>query len=160
MNNSYTLLSATFFGLLGLQSIQLGQKSFVTQKVASAPISKISYSTTGGRGGNTISLEITATTLIYTKGHAGEEKTIRERTSRNLWSSLTRSINIKDFDRIKSNPGHAMYDGIDVTITVQVGRRSYTIVNGSEDEVNYKRIRSFVNILESQLSRLDKKMNW
>ena len=159
MNHSYTLLFATFLGLFGFQSSQTGQKSPVTTQVASAPISKISYSSSGGRGGNTVTLEITATTLIYTKGHAGAEKTIRERTSRNLWASLTRSINVKDLNMIKSNPGHAMYDGIDVTITVQKGKQNFSIVNGNEDAVNYKRISTFMNILESQLSRLDKKMN-
>jgi len=159
MNYSYTLIFATLVGLFAVKPLPQ-QKSLVSQKVTSAPITKISYSSTGGRGGNTVSLEITANSLIYVQGHAGTEKTIKERTSRNLWSSLTRSINIKDFDRIKSNPGHAMYDGIDVTITVQKGRETHSIVNGSEDAANYSRIRSFTSILESQLSRLEKKMHW
>ena len=76
-----------------------------------------------------------------------------------MWQSLTRSINLKDLDKIKSNPGHTLYDGIDVTISVEKGRDKHSVVNGSEDAVNYKKIKAFTDILEGQLSRLDKKIS-
>jgi len=160
MNYIATLISTNLFFLLAINPGVVKQKNMVSLHPTIAPISRISYNATGGRGGNTVSLEITAKTITYVKGHAGTEKTITEKTSVVLWRNLTRSLNLKDFDRIKSNPGHEMYDGIDVTITVQQGRQTHSIVNGSEDEVHYNKIGTFVRILVSQLDRLDKKINW
>lgn len=160
MNYLLTLISSKLFLLLAINPLHADQKTIIKQYLPNAAITKISYNTTGGRGGNTVSLEITANNLVYVQGRGGVEKTIREKTSRSLWISLTRSVNIKDLNRIKSNPGHAMYDGIDVTITVEKGRETHTIVNGSEDAVNYKRIKGFTDILESQLRRLEKKAHW
>ena len=158
MINLNILLVAKLF-LLSAAIPQGHGKNLPIQNDTNGAITKVSYNSTGGRGGNTVSMEITANIITYTQGHAGTDKTIRERTSRSLWMNLTRSINIKDFDHVKSNPGHAMYDGIDVTISVQKGRESHSIVNGNEDAVNYNRIGSFVKILVGQLDRLAKKIN-
>ena len=160
MNYLLTLILSKLILLLAFNPLQANQKSVFTQNLHNAAITKVTYSATGGRGGNTVSLEITAGNLVYVQGHAGAEKTIKERTSRSLWLSLVRSINVKDLDRIKSNPGHAMYDGTDITIAVLKGREEHSIVNGSEDILNYKKIKLFTDILEGQLTRLGKRIRW
>lgn len=125
-----------------------------------SPINKITYSKTGGRGGNTEALEITKTSIKFVQGHGGDEKTIKEKSNAGNWNKLTRSVNLSDFGKIKSDPGHAMWDGIDVTITILAGSQEYTIVNGSQDTSNYKKISPFINQLNLVLERMRKKIVW
>ena len=155
-----TLISAKLFLLLAMSPTHELAKNSIVQGRAMPPIMKVTYSTNAGRGGTSVNLTITQNTLVYTQGHNGAEKTIKERTARSLWMSLTRSINIKDLDRIKSNPGHGLYDGTDITITVERGKEVHSIVNGNEDSANYKRIKQFTDILEGQLNRLEKRIHW
>lgn len=122
-------------------------------------ITKISYSTTGGRGGNYEHLDISTDSLIYIQARRGTEKAIKEKTVTNDWNRLTSTINLDDFDNIKSNPGHALYDGTDITITVEVGKEKHTIINGNEDTVNFKRIEPFTDLLEKKLIECRDKMN-
>ena len=152
-----TFISAKLFLLLAVSPSYNQQKNGAMQD-RPIPITKISYSTTGGRGGNTVSLEITSKTLVYVVGRGGAEKTVTEKTSKSLWNSFTKAINTNDMDGIKSNPVHALYDGTDITITVEKGKEIHTLVNGNEDSLKYKKIKAFTDILESQLSRLEKKI--
>lgn len=122
-------------------------------------ISKISYSTTGGRSGNYESLDISADSLFYLQARRGNEKTIRKKTEKVFWDSLTRAINLKDFDKIKSNPGHALYDGIDTTISIEAGDQKHSLINGNEDTLHYKRIGPLTDLLEKKLSQLRKKIS-
>jgi len=153
-------ISTKLFLLLAMNPSHKPQHGAATQDRAMPPIMKVTYSTNAGRGGTSVNMTITQNTIVYIQGHNGDEKTYKEKTPRSLWSGLTRSINIKDLDRIKSDPGHGLYDGIDITITVERGNEVHSIVNGNEDTVNYKRIKSFTDILEGQLSRLGKKIRW
>lgn|GEM_PF-3434814 len=121
-------------------------------------ISKISYTSTGGRAGNYERLEISSSALFYVQGHRGVEKQINKKTDTAFWTRLTRSINLRAFDNIKSNPGHALYDGIDITISIQKGTEKHSIINGNEDSVNYKKIRPFTDLLEGKLIELRKKI--
>ena len=124
------------------------------------PISKISYTSAGGKAGNYESLNITRDSLIYVQGHRGVEKKINEKTVNSFWNKLTKSINLRDFDKIRSDPGHSLYDGIDVTITVEKGKQRRSIVNGNEDSVNYVKIKPFTDLLESKLAEIRKKIVW
>ena len=160
MNYLLTLILSKLILLLAFNPLQANQKTVFTQNLHNAAITKVTYSATGGRGGNTVSLEITAGNLVYVQGHAGAEKTIKEKTPRALWQKLTKSINLQDLDKVKSNPGHAMYDGTDITIVVLKGREEHSIVNGNEDILNYKKIKLFTDILEGQLNRLGKRIRW
>jgi hypothetical protein len=128
--------------------------------ITNQPISKISYSSSGGRSGNYESLDITADSIIYIEAHRGNEKSRREKTARSFWNGLIKAMNLKDFDKIKSNPGHALYDGIDVTISIETEKDKHSIVNGNEDTLNYKKIRPFTTLLEKQLAELRKKIVW
>ena len=127
---------------------------------ATTPITKISYSTTGGRSGNYESLDVTADSLIYLQARRGDEKTLTEKTETDFWARLTNSINLEDFGRIKSNPGHALYDGIDSTLSIERGAEKHTVVNGQEDKANYEKIRPFTHLLEQKLAALRKKITW
>jgi hypothetical protein len=157
-------IHTVFFGSLYFASaffpLQANNNRAETKKSAGQLISKVSYRSSGGRSGNYERLDISADSTIYIQARRGTEKEIKERTSKRDWNGLTNSINVKDFGRIKSNPGHALYDGIDITITLETEGKNYSIVNGNEDTVNYKRIRPFTNLLEKRLAGLRKKINW
>ena len=73
---------------------------------------------------------------------------------------MTSTINLNDFDKIQSNPGHALFDGIDITISVEKGKEKHSIVNGNEDILNYRRIIRFTHVLEKKLFELGKKIIW
>ena len=131
-----------------------------TKNILHTPISKISYSSSGGKSGNYESLDISPTAVIYIQGRRGNEKTIKEKTVKSFWTRLTKTINLTDFDKIQSNPGHALYDGIDITISIEKGKEKHSIVNGNEDTVNYKKISAFTDLLQKKLGALRKKIIW
>jgi len=124
----------------------------------SSAISKISYASSGGKAGNYESLDITSVSLTYVQGHRGVEKTIDEKTVNSFWNKLTKAINLTDFDKIKSDPGQALYDGIDITISIEKGKKKHSIVNGNEDSVNYSKIKRFTDLLENKLAEIRKKI--
>lgn len=117
-------------------------------------ITKITYSSSGGRGGYYVNLDITSTSTVYVQGNAETSKTIKEKTSKTYWNSLTKALNLRDFDQVKSDPGHSMYDGIDITITVVSRGKTHTLVNGSTDMKQYIRINGFTDLLEKKLASL------
>ena len=126
--------------------------------IANSPISKISYSSSGGKAGIYESLDISPDSVIYVQGRRGVEKSIKEKTMKSFWNKLMKTINLRDFDKIRSNPGHALYDGIDITISIEKGKEKHFIVNGNEDSVNYRRIRPFTDLLERKLVEVRKKI--
>jgi len=128
--------------------------------ISNSPISKVSYSSAGGKGGNYESLDITPDSLIYVQGRRGVEKTINEKTVHSFWNKLTKTINLTYFDKIQSDPGHALYDGIDVTISIEQGKEKHSIVNGIEDSMNYRKIKPFTDLLENKLAEIRKKIVW
>lgn len=132
----------------------------VTKNSATTLVSKVSYRSSGGRSGNYESLNVSADSVIYVQARRGNEKTINEKTAEAFWKALVKTINLKDFDKIKSNPGHALYDGIDITIAIERGEEKHSVVNGNEDTANYKRISPFTNLLEKKLNTLRKKITW
>lgn len=134
--------------------------SCVTAKQSTATITKISYSSAGGRAGNSEKLEISSDSLFYVQARGGVEKTIKEKTVKEFWKGLIGKISFKDFDKITSDPGHALYDGIDVTITIETKNEKHSLVNGSEDAINYERISPFTDMLENKLEELRTKITW
>ena len=159
MLSPHIVLLTTLYFLSVISSSQCNE-NLTTPNNTKASISKISYSTTGGRSGNYESVNISADSLIYIQARRGNEKTINEKTEKDFWNSLTRAINLEDFDKIKSNPGHALYDGIDITISIETMEKKHFIVNGNEDTVNYKRIEPFTDMLAKKLEELGKKIIW
>ena len=155
-----TILWACLYFLPGTSLSTCKHKNIATGNSANTPISKISYSSSGGRSGNAESLDITPDSVIYTEARRGVEKMITEKTVKSLWNGLTKAVNLNDFDKIKSNPGHSLYDGIDVTISIETGQKKHSIVNGNEDTTNYKKIQPFTSLLEMELAELRKKINW
>jgi hypothetical protein len=150
----------TFFSLSTIATSKCNNTTTQKNNNANSPIAKIVYSTTGGRSGNYESLDISTDSLVYIQARRGNEKMIKEKTAKVFWDSLTKSITLQDFDKIKSNPGHALYDGIDTTLSIEAGTKQHTLVNGSEDPVNYSKIRPFTDILEKELVRLRKRIIW
>lgn len=153
-------LNTIFFAALYFVSVIVPSLANDNHVKTNTPISKISYNSSGGRSGNYESLDISADSVIYVQGHRGAEKTRREKTVKSFWKSLTKTINLRDFKKIKSNPGHALHDGIDITISIEKGKEKHSIVNGNEDSLNYRRIRPFTNMLEKKLVGLRKKVIW
>ena len=124
------------------------------------PICKISYSSTGGRSGNYESLEICPDSLFYVQARRGVEKSISEKTGKAFWNDLTARVNLKDFKSIKSNPGHALYDGIDITIAIATAKEKHSVVNGNEDTLNYRKVSPFTDLLEKKLDELRTTITW
>ena len=158
MTSLYTILLATLYFVSAIFSSQACNNRIEAKSIAGSLISKISYTSSGGRSGDYESLDISADSLIYVLGHRGVENTIKEKTLKSAWNRLTKAVNLRDFNKIESNPGHALYDGIDITITVERGKEKHSIVNGNEDTVNYERIRPFTDLLEKKLAQLRKKI--
>ena len=136
------------------------QRDGCASKKNTGDVIKITYNATGGRGGNYESLEITSDSLFFVQARRGNEKSIKQKTGRDFWNNLITSFNAADFQKIKSDPGHALYDGIDITITVETAKEKYSIVNGQEDTLNYKKIEPFTQLLEKKLEELRKKIVW
>jgi len=153
-----TIFFVTLYFVLSIFPPHTKGNDIETKNIADTLISKISYSSSGGKSGRYESLDIASDYIIYVQGHSGSEKSIREKTSKSFWNTLTNTINIKDFDKIQSSPGHALFDGIDITISIEKGKEKHSIVNGNEDILNYRRIRPFTNLLEKRLSELRKKI--
>jgi hypothetical protein len=155
-----TILIVILYFVSAVFPSQTNDNNAETKNIADTPISKISYSSSGGKSGNYESLDISSDSVIYIQGRRGLEKSRREKTVKSFWKTLTKTINLKDFDKIESNPGHALYDGIDITISIEKGKEKHSIVNGNEDSLNYRRIRPFTNLLEKRLAELRKRIIW
>ena len=119
-------------------------------------ITKISLNNfNGGKLGVYSKLEITKEHIYYVNGNFKLKKEIKEKTSDELWNNLT-NVSIDDFLKVKSNPGRIAYDGTDVEISISFGDEFFSIVNGKEDTLNYKKIKLFVSLLEKQKDIFDK----
>lgn len=160
MISLHPILSVSLYVLSLTFPLQTCHNRAQPQSSGGIPISKISYSSTGGRSGNYETMLISADSIIYIQAQRGDEKMIREKTANSDWNNLTTAVNLTEFDKIKSNPGHALYDGIDITISIDVGAQRHSIVNGNEDTLNYQRIKPFTDLLERKLAELGKKVNW
>ena len=154
------VLIASLYVVTGVSSSKSCHNEASVKSNAAITITKISYSTTGGRGGNYERLDVTADSLVYLQARRGQEKTTNEKTPAELWRQLVTSINLADFDRVKSNPGHALYDGIDTTLSVETAAKTHVLVNGNEDPLNYKRIAPFTQLLEKTVAERRTKIVW
>ena len=155
-----TIFLVTSYFVSAIFPSQTRSNNAETKNIADTLISKISYSSSGGKSGSYESLDISSDSLIYVQGRSDSEKSIRDTTSKSFWNTLTKTINLKDFDKIQSSPGHALFDGIDITISIEKGKEKHSIVNGNEDILNYRRITPFINLLEERLFALRKKIVW
>ena len=155
-----TIFPVTLYFVLSIFPSHIKDNNVETINIADTLISKISYSSSGGKSGSYESLDISLDSIIYVQGRSDSEKSIREKTAKSSWNNLTNAINLKDFDKIQSSPGHALFDGIDITISVEKGTERHSIVNGNEDILNYRRIKAFTNLLEKRLFELRKKIVW
>ena len=155
-----TIFPVTLYFVLAIFPSQTKSNNVETKNIADTLILKISYSSSGGKSGSYESLDISLDSLIYVQGRNGSEKSIREKTSKSFWNTLMNTINLNNFDKIQSSPGHALFDGIDITISVEKGKEKHSIVNGNEDILNYRRIAPFINLLEKRLFEFRKKIVW
>jgi len=127
------------------------------RKNTGSPITRIAYSTTGGRAGNYEALEINPDSTFFTKALRGNEQYVKQKTDRAFWNDIIQTIRLADFDRVRSDGGHALYDGIDVTITIEKGAEKHSIVNGETDSLAFRRIAPFTRKLNEKLEELRKK---
>jgi hypothetical protein len=123
-------------------------------------ISKLSYGFSGGKSGNYELLQISADSTWYLQARRGQEKTIAEETEKDFWARLNDAVKLDELKQVKSHPGHALYDGIDTTLSVAVQNEIHTVVNGGEDTLNYQRIRPLISVLEKKLEGVRSKIFW
>jgi len=121
-------------------------------------ITKVVYSTTGGRSGNYERLELDPDSSIYTRAVRGNEQYVKQKTDVPFWRDLKQSVRLEDFDKVQSDPGHTLYDGIDITITVEEGADKHSFVNGENDSLNYQRLAPFIRRLHVKLEEFRKKL--
>ncbi|WP_395076758.1 hypothetical protein [Flavobacterium sp.] len=112
----------------------------------------------GGKFGAYSKLEITKEHTYFVNGNIKSKKEIKEKTSKELWNNLSK-LDTDDFLKVRSNPGRIAYDGTDVEISISFGDEFFSIVNGEEDTLNYKKIKLFVSLLEKQKDIFNKKHN-
>ena len=132
----------------------------VLGKKEGAFISKLSYGFSGGKSGNYEMLQVSADSTWYLQAHLGQEKTMAEETEKDFWARLNNAVNLNDLKQVKSYPGHALYDGIDTTLSVALQNEIHTLVNGGEDTLNYQKIRPLISVLEKKLEALRTKIPW
>ncbi len=114
-------------------------------------IDKISYNCVGGETGGYANVEITKDSLNGTIGSPNKKITIKEEIRKTFWDSLTKSITLDDFKKIKTGRSVVHIDGIDVSVKIETGEDSCSFLNGDTDRPQNKKVLHFMDILENEL---------
>src|SRR6266853_3742333 len=94
-----TMFLVTLYFVSSVFSSRTDNAHFQIRNIANPPISKISYSSSGGKGGNYESLDVSPSSVIYVQARRGVEKRIKEKTVKSFWNRLTKTINLRDFGK-------------------------------------------------------------
>lgn len=124
---------------------------FVGCSSNSQAINKISYNSVGGEAGGYTNVELTKDSINGTIGSPNEKIIIKEKIKKTLWDSLTGRTSLNDFKKIKSGRSHTYIDDIDVSVKIETGEESYTLLNGDINEIQNKKVFRFMEILEKEL---------
>jgi hypothetical protein len=133
--------------------------SFITlcfaqnNKLKDSSISTISYAAMGSESGFSESIEVSSDSIIYYLSIFEQRKRIAKKTSKKLWQRLTKSLDLNEFDKIKSNPRNFEMDGTDIEIAIETAEKKHSMVNGDRNEIE-KNIGKFIKLLRQQLQRL------
>ena len=96
-------------------------------------ITQVTYSITGGGkyGGDKI-VVITKDSILYDSKNPSFNISVKIHLPNNtgLTNELIKSIDIKEFAKIKSKPSDAENDGADFAISIQTTKKLYTEMNG------------------------------
>lgn len=143
-NKLFLILSTLFL----MQLISCAQKNTDT-------ISSISYSIeNGGKGAASSSLFISKDSTKYVWANHKETKTKSEVTLQETWNKIINTINLEDFDRIKSSERRIQYDGSDIVIIINANKE-HKLINGEQDSTHYKQIKPLKIVLRQEYKRLD-----
>lgn len=127
---------------------------FVGFSSNSQAINKISYNSVGGEAGGYANVELTKDSINGTIGNPNAKIIIKEKMRKTLWDSLTGHTSLNDFKEIKSGRSVTYIDGIDVSVKIETGEESYTLLNGDINEVQNKKVFRFMKILENELRNI------
>jgi len=132
---------------------------FVGCSSNSQAIDKISYNSVGGEAGGFANVELTKDSINGTVGNPNAKIIIKEKMRKTLWDSLAGQTSLNDFKKIKSGRSVTYIDGIDVSVKIETGEESYTLLNGDINEVQNKKVFRFMQILENELRSIYLKKN-
>ena len=124
---------------------------FVGCSSNSQAINKISYNSVGGEAGGYANVELTKDSINGTIGSPNEKIIIKEKMRKMLWDSLTEHTSLNDFKKIKSGRSLTYIDDIDVSVKIETGEESYSLLNGDINEIQNKKVFRFMKILEDEL---------
>jgi len=128
---------------------------FVSCSGKSQSINKITYNSVGGEMGGYVRVQMTKDSITGgITATSGKKITIREKTPKTLWDSLTRQITIKDFREIKSGKSVQYIDGIDISVKIETDKESYSLLNGDIDRIKNKKVFYFMEALEDKLRKI------
>lgn len=124
---------------------------FISCSSNSQAINRISYNSVGGEEGGYTNVELSKDSINGTIGSPYEKIIIKEKIQRALWDSLTKSLSLDDFKKIKSGKSVTYIDDIDVSVKIETDEDSYSFLNGNIDEIQNKKVFHFMEILENEL---------
>ncbi len=132
---------------------------FVRCSSNSQAINRISYNSVGGEEGGYANVELSKDSINGTMGSPYEKIIIKEKIQRTLWDSLTQSLTLDDFKKIKSGRSVTHIDDIDVSVKIETDEDSYSFLNGNIDMVKNKKVFHFMEILEKELRNIYLRVN-
>lgn len=129
-----------------------------TKQNEKSEINKIVLSkNNGGKGGGSSQLIITKDSILLqsiNRTFSENNKTVKIKIPDSLWNKIMNNLNISDFDLLKSNSGHAQYDGTDVEISLFTKEKKHSIINAEDDKIHFEKIKQFSKIIEDIYYRL------
>lgn len=112
-------------------------------------VTAVAYTMAGGRMGYFFNMIISKDQLItYTNLSAYQHKKGQIRKIRpEEWKKILTSFKLEDFKKVKSGKSRAPIDGIDRLLIVYTPSKTYQLINGAEDKINYLKINNLVEYL-------------
>lgn len=132
---------------------------FVSCSSNSKAINRISYNSIGGEQGGYANVKLSKDSINGTIGNPYKKIIIKEKIQKTLWDSLTKSLILDDFKKIKSGKSVTSIDGIDVSVKIETEDDSYLFLNGNIDQIQNKKVFHFMEILENELRNIYLRVN-
>ena len=114
-------------------------------------LTRVEWSTYGGQRGYVEKVTVTKDSILHSTFTTMNTKETGENNYKNTpekWQKLVDAFQMSDFKKVKDGASNLAFDGADIKISVQTSTAVDSVVNGSEDQVNYPKIERFAKIVE------------
>lgn len=128
----------------------------VPQKTIQEEIITIEKWKAGGRMGSALSLLINKDSVVKQRksGFNGDSSSKVLLIKPEEWKKLINSFTLKDFQQIKNGRSKQPIDGIDIGYTIHTSAKTYYLINGSADTINFPKINRLITYIERYESRI------